>query len=131
MLHFTILPQTTSIDELRQMTGTTEGWKDAVRAYDHFASTYYEKSPEELKWCTDVRKMLHDSMPEEFRTGCHLLWPQQSFMGEDIFVLDGILCTTFHAHHEVCGQSKLLNVRGPVYCAECQREVDRSEIKSF
>lgn len=127
MIHLNIIPRLTSFQTLKDQTNSVEEWKQVVLAYDRIANTYYEKDDEEVKWIRDVRQLISETMPEQFKTGVHLLFSQASFMGEDIFVFEGHITTTIHASHKKCEKYQILNWNR-LYCGFCKEDVTDNDL---
>lgn len=129
-MHVSIIPRCHPFEDLELLSKTSEGWKKVVLAYDKIEYNYYDKTDEELEWLGRVRALIHDTCPEEYKTGTHLLFEQASFMGEDICIHHGQICTTMHHPHKKCGQYKVVvwSWDQGGWCLHCQEVVKREEI---
>lgn len=112
---------------LEKAKESLEGWKYVALVFYRVDYTYYDLSEKELTWLDEVKKILQDTIPAEWKTGCHLLWPQAAFMGEDIFVWEGEITHTIHAQHKRCMKHQILNW-DRLFCAFCKEEITDEEI---
>lgn len=120
-------PSTESFATMKSLANESiDGWKDVVLSYDKIANNYYEKTKDEMKWIRDVARLIDDTLPEQFKTGVHLLFAQRSFMGEDIYVFEGHITTTIHCSHSKCKEYKVLNWNR-LYCAACKEDISRDD----
>ena len=90
----------------------------------YFYARWYnfdEHSEEEWALIKGWREQLLKTMPDEYRTGVHLIAEEHAFMGEDIFVVDGDIQHTGHCKCTVCGGFQMVS-RGEhpnMWCVPC------------
>lgn len=99
MIHISMCPK---VPPLRTPESCgLEEWVEIARAWYAFVYTYYEKSPEELKWIKAQKTWLDAHLPAPFQKGIHLIDPCGGFMGENVYVVDGDID---HTTHVQCGR---------------------------
>ena len=127
MIHIHFSAQCVPIEKIEDLVKTPNGWKSAVLMLDAIKNNYYDKTTEELAWIKDVSNLISTTMPENFRTGTHLIAEGAGFYGEDIYVHNGNITQTIHCRHKKCGKYKVLNWN-KLYCANCDIDLTRDDI---
>ena len=105
-----------------------ESWESAALYYHSRLYNMDEKTPEQRALVRSWDKTVRARMPEKYNTGAHLLREGGGYMGEDVYVWNGNVQTTMHAHHLSCGSYSLLRWTKPIYCCSCDREIPESEL---
>ena len=119
----------TSLSKIKRYVSTVDGWKQAVLDWDKVFYNFDDKTSEENAWIKQIKKLIDDNIPEEYKTGVHCLFEGVSFMGEDIYIFEGKLSTTMHAKHSECGKYKVLSVGlKKFYCDCCKKHVSFDEL---
>jgi hypothetical protein len=72
---------------------------------------------------------LKETMPEEYKTGCHMVAAEAAFMGDDIWIIGGDIQHNTHCKHAPCGEYAVLHYRGRgSWCGKCDRATTEDEI---
>lgn len=106
----------------------TTDWLEAAKSWHRWQDGWDDYAAGEWKRIRECEAVLKETTPEKYRTGIHLLFPQEAHCGEDVYVIDGGLCQTLHARHIPCDTPSLLNPKGTIYCGKCGTVAPKSEI---
>jgi len=120
------LPSLTVYSEIISSLGK-EAWNSLALQYNKVSNNYYSKDEEEWVWIQSAKELLNETLPEEYKTGVHLIGEKRGFMGEDIYVFEGHITSTVHCKHKECGQYKVLNW-DRLYCAHCQKDLKSEDV---
>ncbi len=84
-----------------------------------FYYTYYERDEKDRAYIKRQKGWLEKHLPPEFREGFHLLHKEGGFLGEDIWVADGVLTHVIHVACDKCSNFSLLWRGNRVWCLTC------------
>lgn len=104
----------------------TSEWKSAALYFYHryYSMDGHDPNKSERALLRKWKERLIETIPEEFKVGCHLLEKESAALGEDIYVFRGVLQHTMQRPHEKCGDYSLLYVGNKrCYCVKCNEEL--------
>lgn len=107
---------------------TVSSWVHGLIYYYKRLYNFDEKTKDERTLVGQWLKRLQETMPENYRTGCHLAAPNAAFMGEDIWIVDGKPQHNLHFRHIPCNKYALLYRKNILWCGVCDRTPFDEEI---
>lgn len=104
----------------------TQGWvQAAVRCYQQI------NVPQAQSRYRSALRLLNSTLPQEYVGKVVMIAEQVGYLGEDLWVVDGVLQHPAHERHLACGQYAVLTRGAQAFCGECQREVRPNEVSLF
>jgi len=127
-IHVSFAPRLPSISVTEVVT--IESWSAiAVKWYGVVYNFHEPENDEEWEewnsWKTEWKMWLDNNIPEELKTGVHLIGAAAAFMGEDVYVADGQVTHTIHLDCEKCGSASIIWRKDGtrLWCASCNQSV--------